>query len=115
MITATFSGAVLFGTRAADRDGIHGLKVTGIRYQMNMKFGAAASGVLSRGSHVIFHIAAAKNAARINIFEPGKDFFGRTASNVHHYVQPPAVAHPHHQFNRSVLTCAFENLIHQGY
>ncbi len=74
------AGAVLLGAGAADSYGIDGFKVARIRNQVNVDLGAAASLILSGRAHVIFHIAAAQNAARIDIFESGKNFFGRALS-----------------------------------
>src|SRR5207237_393747 len=60
------------------------------------------------------HVAAAQNAARVYVLEPGKDLLGSTPRDMHNYVQPSAVAHAHHQINRAALTGGFQNFIHQG-
>ncbi len=79
---------------------------------MNVNMGAAASDVLSGRAHVIFHVAAAENASRIDIFESRENFFRRTLGHVGNYIQASAMAHAHHQLDCAVLCRAFENFIH---
>ena len=67
---------------------------------MNVNFRARAGHVFTGRAHVIFHVAAAQNAARINVFKAGKDFFGRALGHLHDHVQPAAVAHAHYQIRR---------------
>ena len=72
-----FPGAILFGARAADGDGIDGFQMAGIGNQMNVNFATATRDVFAGRAHVIFHVAAAQHAAGIDVFESGKDLFGR--------------------------------------
>jgi len=48
---------------------------TGVRDQDDVNFITAARDVLAGRAHVVLHIAGAENAARIDIFESGKNFF----------------------------------------
>ena len=58
---------------------------------------------ISRCAHVIFHVARAQHAARVNIFEAGKNFRCASSHNVKHDVQPAAMAHAQHRFNGAVF------------
>ena len=92
---ATFPGAILLGAGAADGDGIDGFEVAGVRDEVDVNLAAAAGGVFAGGSHVIFHVAGAENAARIDVFESGKDFLGRALRDVGDDVEASAMAHAH--------------------
>ncbi len=98
---AAFSGAVLFGAGAAHGDGIDGFEVTGIRDQVDVNLVAAVGQVLAGGAHVIFHIAGAEDAARVDVFEAGENFFGRAFGDVGDDVEASAMAHAHDEFDRS--------------
>ena len=62
---------------------------------------------------MIFHVAAAEHAARIDIFKSGENFFGRALGDVDDHVEASAMAHAHDQFMRAVLAGGVENLIDQ--
>ena len=76
---AAFAGAILLGAGAADGDGIDGFEVAGVRDQMDVNFAAAVRFVFAGCAHVIFHVAGAENAARVDVFESGKNFLRRAA------------------------------------
>ena len=78
-LAAAFAGAVLLGAGAADGDGIDGFEMAGVRDEMDVNFAAAARDVFAGGAHVIFHVAGTENAARIDVFESGKDLLGEGA------------------------------------
>ena len=107
------SGAVLLGAGAAHGHGIDGLQVAGIRDQVNVNLRPRPGHVFAGRAHVIFHVAAAQNAARIDVFKSGKNFFGRALGHLHNHVQPAAMAHAHDQFHRALLPGGVQNLIHQ--
>ena len=92
---SAFAGAVLLGARAADGDGIDGFEMARIRDQVDVNLAAAARDVFAGGAHVIFHVAGAENAARVDIFESGKDFLRRTLGDVGDDVEASAMAHAH--------------------
>ena len=52
--------------------------------------------------------------ARIHVLETCEDFRQLALGDVHNDVQPPAVAHSHHQFDGATLAGSFENLVHPG-
>jgi len=81
--------------RVADGDGVDGFEVARVRDEMDVNLAAAARGVFAGGAHVILHVAGAENAARVDVFEAGEDFFGRALGNVGDDVEAAAVAHPH--------------------
>ena len=113
LVAAFCSRPILLSSRTAHGHRIHCLKMTGIRYQMNVDFCTRASHVFAGCTHVILHIATAQNAAWIHIFKPCKNLLGGTSRNLHHNVQPATVTHAHDQFDRAVLTGCFEDFIHQ--
>ena len=78
-----------------------------------MDFRSQAGHVFPGSAHVILHVAAAQNAARVHIFKSGKDFLGRALGHLHDDIQPAAVAHAHHQFHRALLPGGVQNFIHQ--
>src|SRR5581483_1104952 len=78
---------------------------------MNVNLAAAASGVFAGSANVIFHVTAAENTARINIFKAGKDFFRGAVDDIPNHVEAPAVAHAQHQFDRATLGGGVESLV----
>ena len=87
--------------------------MTGVRDKVNMYFRAAAGHVFASCAHMIFHIAAAENTARIDIFKPGKNLFRSPLRHMSNHVQPPAMAHAHDEFHRATLPGAVEDFINQ--
>ena len=79
-----------------------------------MNLATAASDVLAGCAHVILDVAAAQHAAGIDIFKSSKNFFRSAPGDVNNYVQPAAMAHAHHQFDRALLSGRIENFVHQG-
>ena len=112
-LPAVFSGAILLGAGAAHGHRIDSFQMAGIRNQVDVNLRARASDVLAGRAHVVFHIAAAQNAARIDVFKPGKYLLGRAPGNVHDHIQAAAMAHAHHQIHRAALAGSVENLVHQ--
>ena len=110
---SAFAGAILLGASAADGDGIDGFEMAGIRNQMDVNFAAAARDVFAGRAHVIFHVAGAENAARVDVFEAGKDFFGIALGDVGNHVQTAAMAHAHHKFDGAQAGAGVENFIDQ--
>ena len=88
--------------------------MAGIGHQVDLNLCARAGDVFAGRAHVIFHIAAAQNAPRVNILKAGKDLFGRAPGDVHNHVQAAAVAHAHDQIYRAALAGSVENLVHHG-
>ncbi len=80
---------------------------------MDVNLRAAASDVLAGCAHVIFNVAAAQHAARIDVFESGKHFFRRTPGHLHNHIQAAAMAHPHYEFRQTLLAGAFKDFINQ--
>ena len=57
--------------------------------------------VIAGGSQVVLHVAAAQEAARINVLKAREDILRGLAHDVDHYVQPPAMAHAQHHLLRA--------------
>src|SRR5579872_1564382 len=108
---AAFAGAVLLGAGATDRDGIHRFKMARVRDEMDVYLAAAVSRVFAGRAHVIFHVAGAEHAARVDIFESGKDFLGRTLGHVRDHVEASAMAHAHDELDRAQTRAGIENFI----
>ena len=49
--------------------------------------------VLAGGAHVVLDVAAAEDAARVDVFELGEDLGGRAADGVGHDVEAAAMRH----------------------
>ena len=77
---AVGASAVLLGACAADGYRVDGFQMARVRHQVDVNLRAALRDVLAGRADVIFHIAAAQHAARIDIFKLGEYFFGRTLS-----------------------------------
>ena len=113
LFAPAFTAAVLFGTSAANGHRIDGFEVAGIGNQMDVNFVAAARGVFARRAHVVFHVAGAEYAARVDILEAGEDFLGISFGNVGDHVKASAMAHTHHQFRGSEAGTGIEEFIDQ--
>ena len=77
---------LLLGARAAHGDRIDGFQVAGIGNQMHLDLMSVGGKEIACGAHVVLHIAATQNAARVDILEAGENFGGRAAHDVHHHV-----------------------------
>src|SRR5258708_4265087 len=84
-----------------------------IRNKMDADLFAGTRDVGARRSHVVFHVARAEDAARIDVFKTGNHFMRRLACRVNHYVQPAAVTHGHDGFDRAVLPRGVQDGIKQ--
>ena len=91
--------ARLLGARAAHRNRIDRFQVAGIRNQVNVDALAGRGAVNAGRADVIFHVARAEHAARIDVFKSGNHFMRRLARRVHHHVQSSAMAHRHDGFD----------------
>ena len=57
---------------------------------------AIGRGVVAGCAHVVFHVASAENAARVDIFKAREDIRGGAADGVCHHVEAAAMAHGEH-------------------
>ena len=105
--------AGLLGARASHRYRIDCFQVAGIGNEVNVQLLAGGSGVHAGGANVIFHIACAQYAARVDIFEARDNFMRRFAGDVRHDVQAAAVAHGHDRIDAAAFTRYVENGIEQ--
>ena len=94
-LAAFLSRSVLLGAGTAHGHRIHCLQMAGIGNQVDMNFLTRAGQVFPSRTHVIFDVAAAQHAARVDILKPRKNLFGRALGNLHNNVQAAAVAHAH--------------------
>src|SRR5580704_9242852 len=78
---------------------------------MDVNFVAAARDVFAGRAHVILHIARAKNAAWIDVFKAGEDFFVRASGDMRHHVEAAAMAHAHHKLRSAEASAGIEKLI----
>ena len=60
---------------------------------------------------MIFHVTGSENAARIDVFESGKDFFGITLGYVGDNVEASAMAHAHDEFAGSEARASIEEFV----
>ncbi len=88
--------------------------MAGVRDKVDVNLAAAAGGVFAGGTHVIFHIARAKNAARVDVFESGKDFLGSAPGHVGNDVEAAAMAHSHDEFDGAEAGARVKDFVDQG-
>jgi hypothetical protein len=62
---------------------------------------------------VVFHVACAQNAARIDVLEPRDHLVRRLACDVRHHVQPAAMAHGHDGINAAQIARRIHNRIEE--
>ena len=62
---------------------------------MDVQLLSAAGGEFAGGAHVVFHVAGAEHAARVDIFKAGKNLCRVAAHDVEHDIEPSAMAHAH--------------------
>src|SRR5579885_1626965 len=77
---------------------------------MNLDFLYVVGGVRSRRPDVIFDVAGAEDAARIDILESRNDFVRRLASGVNHYVEAAAMTHGHDRLDGAVFAGGVEQM-----
>ncbi len=87
------SAPLLLGARAAHGNRIDGFQVAGIGNQMHLDLMSIGGKEIACSSHVVFYVAATQDAPRIDILEAGENLGSRAAHDVHHHVQPAAMAH----------------------
>src|ERR1700682_5703911 len=80
---------------------------------MDVNFSAAARDVFAGGAHVVLNVSAAENAAGIDVFKTGEDFFWGATGYGSDYVEASAMAHAHDQFDGASLGGCVENFVHQ--
>ena len=114
LLCAACAHAVLLGAGSSDGYGVNRLEMAGVRNQVDVNSCAAAGDVIASGAHMVFHIATPQHTPRVYIFETCEHFLGGTPGDVHYHIQSPAVAHAHHQFNRSMLASTLENFVDKG-
>ncbi len=105
--------ARLLCARPANSHGIDRFQMAWIRNEVDADFLAVSGDVGSGGADVIFHVAGAQDAARIDVFKASDDFMRHLARRVNHYVQAAAVAHSHNRGFRAMLAGLIENRIEQ--
>ena len=110
---STFAGAVLFGACASDGDRINSFEMAGVRNQVDIDLGATARDVLAGRPQVVLHVAGAQDAARIDVFKCGEDFFGRPPGHVQDDIEAPPVTHAHDEVDGAALGRALENFVYQ--
>ncbi len=102
-VRAAQAVAGLLRAHPAHGDRIDSFEMAWIRNKMDADLFAGAGDVGARRAHVIFHVARAEDAARIDVFKAGNHFMRCLACRVDHHVQAAAVAHGHDGFDRAVL------------
>ena len=112
--TAVRADAILAGTGAAHGNGVDGFEVAGVGDHVQGDGAAIACGEGAGGSHVVLHVAAAEDAARVDVFELGEDVGGGFAEGVDHHVEASAMAHAQDGALRAELGGAVEQLVEEG-
>ena len=113
VIPAIRAVACQLGPRPAHGHGIDRFEVAGVRYQMDVDALPLQGDVLAGRADVVFHVSRAQHAPRVHVFKPRDNLVDRFARRVHHHVQPPAMAHAHHGFDRAVFARRLQDCIEQ--
>jgi hypothetical protein len=92
-IDAVNAIAVLTSTGAAHGHWIDSLEMARVRDEVQRDMAAIAGGEFAGRANVVLDVAAAENAARIDVFEAGEDVHRRFAEDVDHDAEAAAVAH----------------------
>ncbi len=100
-LASAFARAILLGACASYRHRVDGFQMARIGYQMNVNLAATPGDVFAGGAHVVLHVSGAEDTARVDIFKSREDFLRRALGDVRNHVEPAAVAHAHHQFDRA--------------
>ena len=108
------ANAILAGAGAAHGDGIDGFEVAGVGDEVQGDGAAIARGESAGGSDVVLHVAAAENAAGIDVFEFGEDVGGGFAEGVDHDAEAAAMAHAHDGALGAELGGTVEQLVEEG-
>ena len=103
----------LLGAHASQRNGIDRLQMAGIADQVNLH-ALAVEVAKAGGALVIFHIAAAEDGARIDIFKARVYVGCGAAHGVVNGGEASAMAHGHDAFLGAVHRGSGENLLHHG-
>src|SRR5258706_2043948 len=80
---------------------------------MDVDLVAASRDVFAGRAHVVLHVAGAKNAARVGIFESGEDSFQITFGHMGDYVEAATVANAHYELTGAKTGTRIEKFIHQ--
>src|SRR5579859_2838537 len=101
----------LLGAGASEHNRVYRLKMAGVGNQVDADFFSAARVEFAGGAHVILHVAGAQDAARVYIFEAGKDLSRIAAHDVQHDIEPPTMAHAHQRLDGPVRGGNFQHFI----
>ena len=77
----------------AHEHGIDRLEMAWIAHQVQADLAALRSSMHTGGAKVVFHVAGAQRASRVDVFEPGKQCFRGHPDRVDHHGQSSAMAH----------------------
>ncbi len=113
VLRALFADADLPGAGAAHDDGVHGFEVAWIGGEVERDGLAGGRGVLAGGSGVVLDVAAAKDAAWVDVFELGEDLGGGAADGVGHDVEAAAMRHGEDRAGDARCRCGSEDLIEE--
>src|SRR6185312_16989738 len=104
----------LLGPYPSQHHRIYRLQVAGIGNQVDIDVASVLAGVYAGGAHVILDVSAAQYAARVHVFEVGKDFGRGSPHDVHHHVETPAVAHAQDGLLGAAFRRSLQQFIQQG-
>ena len=85
--------AILAGAGAAHATGSTASRWLGLETRWRARFCRCGRAEVAGGAHVVLHVAAAQDAAGVDVFEFGEDLGGRSAEGVDHDVEAAAMAH----------------------
>ena len=108
-----FAASALLRTRTPNRHWVHGFQVTRIRNEMHADRTAIRRNKITGSAQMVFHVAAAQHAARIDILKSREDLCGRATDNLHRDVEPATMRHREHGLFGVLLDGSGQNGIEQ--
>ena len=107
--------ACLLGAGAAHGDWVDGFQVAGVRDQVEADRSCRSARVkVAGGAHVVLHVAAAQDAARVDVFELGEDLGGDLPMVFTITFRRPRWLMPTTALGDAVLGGAVEDLVEEG-
>ena len=104
----------LLGAHSPQRHGIDRLKMAGVADQANLHAVAVELAIAARAV-MIFHVSAAEDGTRIDVFKASVNVGGRAAHGVANHGQASTMAHRHYAFFGAMCGGSGEDLLHQRY
>ena len=113
-VGAFFAEVILLGASATEGNGSDNFQMAWIRDEVNIQAAPVLCFEDACGADVIFHISAAKHAARVDIFKLGKDVGRSLPHDVDHHAEASAMCHGENDLRGVTVGSALKNFVEEG-